>query len=360
MCKVYNPIGCLTFIKTHLHQHNIKEFKSLNEVIAFQKGYEPLRQQIISNSEAEIENEKRNLFLDNLKLTDAIECRKIEVQKEILEEIVYLKLKLENLSAIPRNAWQRILNSFEIFFLNRKISRKEATLPLKVSQSVRESMDKLNMNESRYNQIISNFNYEVKKNCLHELNALERKKGLIDVVNHSIMGAIGEQKVVKELEKLHDDYTLINDFCLYFSPAIYNLKEKEYIKSIQADHVLIAPSGVFLIETKNWSEHSVKNLSLRSPIEQLRRTSFALSTVLRNRTANYSLNYHHWGKKRIPIRNLVVLINNKPREEFEYVKLLSLNELLNYIMYFPPIFTKKETENIATDLIFLSRKKHKI
>ena len=70
MCKVHNSVGCLTTVKSHLHRHNITEFKSLNEVIAFQKSYGTSRQQIISNSEVEIENEKRNLISENLKLTD--------------------------------------------------------------------------------------------------------------------------------------------------------------------------------------------------------------------------------------------------------------------------------------------------
>ena len=37
------------------------------------------------------------------------------------------------------------------------------------------------------------------------------------------------------------------------------------IKSIQIDHILVTNSGIFLIETKNWSEKSLNNPSLRSP-----------------------------------------------------------------------------------------------
>ena len=49
MCKVYNTIGSLTSVKSYLWQHNINEFKSLNEVINFQKNYGILRQRIFSN-----------------------------------------------------------------------------------------------------------------------------------------------------------------------------------------------------------------------------------------------------------------------------------------------------------------------
>ena len=262
---------------------------------------------------------------------------------------------MENLSLTPKNAWQKISKYFKVLFLKKKVRRKEVNLPFKVSQSVRQSVNTLIRNETRYNHIISRFQDEVIDNCSAELRTLERKKAVIDEVNNSIYGAIGEQKVVKELEKLSDEYVLINDFCLSFTPPIYNRKENDYIKSIQVDHLLIAPSGIFLIETKNWSEQSLNSLNLRSPVLQIKRTNFALFTILASRTANLGLNQHHWGKKKIPLRNLVVLTNQKPREEFEYVKVLTLNELLNYIKYFPPIFTRKETDNIANDLVSLSR-----
>ncbi len=356
MCKVYNSVGCLTTVKSHLHRHNITEFKSLNEVIAFQKNYDTSRQQIISNSEIEIENEKRNLISENLKLTDSIERKKIEVEKKILEEIEYLKLQLESLSLTPKNAWQKISKYFKVLLLKKKVRHKEVNLPFEISQSVHESVNTLIRNETRYDNIISRFQDEVIDNCSAELRTLERNKAVIDEVNNSIFGALGEQKVVKELEKLSDEHVLINDFCLFFTPPIYNRQENDHIKSIQVDHLLIAPSGIFLIETKNWSEQSLNSLNLRSPISQLKRTNFALFTVLTGRTGNLSLNQHHWGKKKIPLRSLLILTNQKPREEFQYVKVLTLNELLNYIKYFPPIFTRNETANIADDLVSLSRK----
>jgi len=51
MCKVYNSVGCLTTIQSHLYQHQINDLNSLNEVIMFQKNYSSYRQEIISNHE---------------------------------------------------------------------------------------------------------------------------------------------------------------------------------------------------------------------------------------------------------------------------------------------------------------------
>ena len=59
------------------------------------------------------------------------------------------------------------------------------------------------------------------------LKELERKKAIIDEVNNFIYGALGEQKVVKELENLSDEYFLINDFCLSFRKPIFNRQEND-------------------------------------------------------------------------------------------------------------------------------------
>jgi hypothetical protein len=113
---------------------------------------------------------------------------------------------------------------------------------------------------------------------------------------------------------------------------------------------LISPAGIFLIETKNWSKESVQSLSLRSPVAQIHRTNFALYILLKN-SSGFKLGKHHWGERKIPIRNLIVLINHKPTEEFQFVKILTLNELLGYIEYFKPNLSNQETEEISNHLI---------
>ena len=63
--------------------------------------------------------------------------------------------------------------------------------------------------------------------------------------------------------------------------------------------------------------------------------------------ASLGLDWHHWGEKKIAIRNLIVLTNTKPKEEFQFVKVLTLNELTSYVNYFNPIFSNSETHRIA-------------
>jgi hypothetical protein len=357
MCKVHNSVGCLTTIKRHLHRHNIDEFNSLSEVINFQKNFSTLKQQIISDHERLIEKEKITLAEEISQLENAIKTDKAYFENSFLDEIEDIKQKLISLSTpTGLNFIKRIVNYTKRRAYNKKLENLESNFDDNVNYAVSELVGKLQDKTNRYNYINLNFGKAVNESSLKIIKELEYKLHVIDEVNNSIYGALGEHKVVKELENLSDENVLINDFTLIFHPAIYNRQEDDYIKSIQIDHLLVTPSGLFLIETKNWSEKSIASLDLRSPVQQVKRTNFALFKTLTDNISSgrLRLQQHHWGDRKIPIRNLIVLTNSKPNDEFQYVKVLTLSELLNYIKYFKPIFTSTETESIANFLLNLS------
>lgn len=357
MCKVHNSVGCLTTIKTHLKRHSINDFNSLNEVINFQKNFSTLRQQIISNHEQLIENEKITLATEILQLDNAIKTDKAHFESIFLCEIEEMKQKLISLStSTGLNFIKRFVNFTKRRAYKKKLQDLELNLNYKVNYAVSELVGQHQDKTNRYNYIALHFSNAVKESCLTMINELEYKQRVIDEVKNSIYGALGEHKVVKELENLSDENVLINDFTLSFYPAIYNRQENDYIKSIQIDHLLVTPSGLFLIETKNWSEKSLASLDLRSPVQQVKRTNFALFKTLTEDISGrrLKLQEHHWGDRKIPIRNLIVLTNSKPNEEFQYVKVLTLNELLSYVKYFKPLFTSAETQAIASYLLNLN------
>ncbi len=357
MCKVHNPVGCLTTIKTHFKRHNINSFNSLNEVINFQKNFETLRQQIISDHEQQIEEEKIIISEEILQLEKDIKTGKSYFESSFLNEIEEVKHKLISLS---HSSGLNFIRRFASYIQHRKYKKKlqnlEANFDNNINYAVRELVGQHQYKNNRYNYITLHFRNAVNESSLSMINELEYKQRVIEEVKTSIYGALGEHKVVKELENLSDENILINDFILNFHPAIYSSQENGYIKSIQIDHLLVTPSGLFLIETKNWSEKSLASLDLRSPVQQVKRTNFALFKTLTDHISSgrISIEQHHWGERKIPIRNLIVLTNSKPNEEFQYVKILTVSELLNYVRYFKPIFTSVETQTIANYLLNLS------
>ncbi|AOW09214.1 nuclease-related domain-containing protein [Flavobacterium gilvum] len=357
MCKVYNSIGCITTIKSHLLKNGINEFKSLNELRNFQKNYEIALQEIESKHTFLIEQEKTALSDEISQLEDSIKTKKTEVENQLKSKLECLKRSLENLPTTHSNLAKEFITDFRKIILTIKIWVNELNFNERVCNSVQEEtsilVDTLSKKKSRYKFIDSFLQIAIGESALLELNELKRKKFVINEINNSIYGALGEQKVVKELEKLSDEFVLINDFNYSFHPPIYYPLEKNYIKSVQMDHLLISSSGIFLIETKNWSEHSLNNLSMYSPVQQIKRANFALNKILSEKSAESIsiLKRHHWGVRKIPIRNLIVLINQKPQEEFQYVKILTLKELRGYVNYFEPCLSNTETRNIANFLL---------
>ena len=360
MSRTYNTIGSLTTLKSHLEENNISDFKSLKEVIDFQHSFATSRQQLIAHHKNLIEEEKNLLNLELKDLDTAIETKRQQTEQILTDEIEKFKQQLNiSINNNTTNLLQKITKFLRVWDLKRKIRNKENNFDSNVKRRISNLVDNYQEKSSRHQFIISNVDEAVKQSVHNSLSELERKKTVIDNLNSFIYGALGEQKVVKALENLSDEYILINDFSVSFSPAIYNRQENDYIKSVQIDHILVAPSGIFLIETKNWSEKSLANLSLHSPVQQIRRTSFVLFKLLNNEISNYHLrlNKHHWGDKKISIKNLIVMTNTKPQEEFQYVKVLTLNELLGYINYFKPTFSINETQRIADFLLSINEQK---
>ncbi|BCO32599.1 hypothetical protein TspCOW1_27020 [Thiohalobacter sp. COW1] len=288
MTIVAGKIEPLKRLKETLHNHGIYRFNSIGDIKAFLQRYESEKKDIPATVKLKTDEEIKALEEASKK---AIEIR----DKNLFNKVLY-------------------------YFKARKLIKNHAAL-------------------------VNNYEAEVSKRCTDSYRELEFIKETVEGLYSTIAGAIGENAVVSELQKLSDNHYLINDFSLTFDPPIFNKRENDRIYSIQIDHLLICKSGVFVLETKYWSAQSIENLDLRSPVEQIKRASFALFVFL-NSDTNQGLVRHHWGSKKIPIRNIIVMTNKAPKSDFQHVKVLPLDKLNGYIKYFDEIFDETETKNI--------------
>lgn len=353
MCKVYNQIGCLTAIKSHLRQQNVNEHQSLKELIAFQNDYLIVRQQIVTHHTDLIIQERNNLSVEIVQLNQSIKDKKQEVEQQLQLKLEKLQNSLDNLPSVHANIFQKLINYIIQAYLKLLIWISKHTFNSKVASALQNLTKDYDNKRRRHEYIVSDFENAVKESYSSQLKEHDRQKTVIDQINNSIYGALGEEQVVRELEKLSDDYILINDFTCKFHSAISYQKGNDYIMSIQIDHILVSPSGIFLIETKNWSKQSLSDPNLYSPVEQVKRANYAIYRMFNGDTskAKLTLRDHLWGSKKIPTRNIVAFINHKPAEEFKYVKVLSLDKLLGYIKYFEFCLSDNETQKIADYLL---------
>jgi hypothetical protein len=349
MTIVVRQIEPLKKLKEILNENGITRFNSIGEINTFIKNYESEKKEIPKIIENSLDEEINNLQSDLIKRQQIYDDLKVDILNELNHKIKKLEeTSKQTIEISNKNLFNKILYYLKIKILTNKKSTLEKNLEKIIRKKTRITEHEVTKAKNKLDDYRENKKNIISVRCAEFYKELDSTKEVVDGLYTLIAGAIGENSVVNELQKLSDNYYLINDFSVEFNPPIYNKKENDRIFSIQIDHLLICQSGVFLLETKNWSKQSIKNLDLRSPVEQILRTSYALFVLLNSESKfnNISLARHHWGSKKIPIRNIIVMTNEKPKEEFKHVKVLSLNELNGYIKYFDQIFSEAEVENI--------------
>ena len=133
----------------------------------------------------------------------------------------------------------------------------------------------------------------------------------------------GEKQVAKHLTiTLSDDYYLIND--LYLREGGGDI-----------DHVVLAPGGVFVLETKNWSgtitcsgdewQRAGKRDFKSSPSRQVKRNTARIQRIIDNSSGLRSLGVRVEGAVVLTNRNAVLHLNNPT------VPVLKLPQLAGYI-----------------------------
>jgi hypothetical protein len=348
MAKIYGQIESLRKIRSELDKHNIKNIDSIGDIHDFTKNYSSYKDKLYEVSKAEFEREL-------VELKNDIRINKVQIKKtkerllnQITKEINQKKQQV-NILHNKKNVFflERIINKIQLKRFSKRIKYLTENTDAIIRRTNSGYLKKLEKNKDNIKQKTHNKEYEIKNIFTLKVAQLEKTHKVLQQIYPLIAGAIGENKVVNEIKKLPDNYILINDFQLKFNPPVFNRKENDRIFSIQIDHLLICKAGIFILETKNWSKKSVESLDLRSPIEQVKRTNFAIFKVLNTANTNGRLKLnHHWGSKKVKVRNIIIMINNKPKGEFDFVKVLLLKELNGYIKYLNEIYTEEEVNNI--------------
>lgn len=349
MARIYGTIESLKSLKSELEDKGISRFSSVKEVKTFLSNYNLEKLKILNDVSIELER-------DYLETCNKLEQR-IQKKNEIINlesekinnKVSDLQTKIDSIkNNKEKNFIKKLSSILKLYVLEKKSNHLLKNKPEIINSFTKEISKEIESDELFIKKYESEKQKLIEKRAKPKTEKLEYTRNVLENSKNLISGAIGENLVVKEIKKLSDDYVLINDFNLSFSRPIFYRKHNQRIYSIQIDHLLISKAGIFIIETKNWSKSSVNSISLRSPIEQIIRSNFALYIYI---SENITLNEHHWGEQKIPIRNLIVMIRNKPKAEFKYVNIKLLNELNDYIKYFEPVLTDKQLNRIVNNLI---------
>jgi hypothetical protein len=358
MAQVFGQIDSLKQIRTVLSKKGITRFNSISDIQDFFDSYELEKREVVDKAGGDVDRELDALQALGHSYQKRLDTKKIKISQGLHSKIQILESKGGLIKGTNKsNRLFQLLDLLHLSFLTAKKYILDKNFDRIVFLGTYFIKRKLNSIVKKIKDYSINRQRIIDDRCSPALSKLVYIKEVLEALQPLIAGAKGEHLVVKEIEKLSDEHILINDFSMTFNPPIYNRKEKDRIFSIQIDHLLVTKAGIFVLETKNWSERSLERLDIWSPVKQVQRSAYALFILLNsksNRSKN-GLNWHPWGTKQIPIRNVVVMINEKPREKFNFVAVKSLNELNGYINYFNPVFSDEEFNRVVNRLRMLNR-----
>ncbi|WP_026777443.1 nuclease-related domain-containing protein [Polaribacter sp. Hel_I_88] len=348
MAIIIGTIESLKSLKFELKRRKISRFKSVKEINEFLLNYNSEKLEIFNNVSKKLKVDFIETSINlKSKIYEKNEQIKIETEK-INNQIIFLQQKI---NLIEKDKNQNFIiaftSSLKVYFIKNRLNYFINNKSELIKNSIIKISKKITNDELFINEYKKNRKGLIERIAKPKIEKLENTRTIVKNLKNLISGAIGENLVTKEIAKLSDDFVLINDFNLKFPKPIYYKKKNERIHSIQIDHLLISKAGIFIIETKNWNNFSINSTNLKSPVEQIERFNFALFIYI---SENITLKNHHWGEKRIPIRNVIVMINEKPSIKFKFVKVKLLGELNDYINYFEPIFTSSELKIITKKL----------
>ncbi|MHB8106351.1 MAG: nuclease-related domain-containing protein [Candidatus Cryosericum sp.] len=158
----------------------------------------------------------------------------------------------------------------------------------------------------------------------------------IEALAHSpvLANAIAERAVIRTLSTLPDEFVLIND--LHLSAARDVTFESSYLKTAQLDHLLVGPTGVYAIETRNWSSTVAADGDEADPVLQVTRASFLCSHILKDAGCDQ-------------IVRAVVACEGAPptRSGGAHVAIMPTARLLAYVQYGPSVVSIQDTADVC-------------
>lgn len=153
----------------------------------------------------------------------------------------------------------------------------------------------------------------------------------VEAIAHSaaLANAIAERAVIRTLSTLPDEFVLINDLHLSYGRDI--AFETGDLKTAQLDHLLIGPTGIYAIETRNWASTVAADDDESDPILQVTRGSFLCSHILKDAGCDQV------------VRSIVACEGAPPtRSGGAHVAVMPTARLLAYVQYGPSLMSVQE------------------
>jgi len=301
-----------------------------------------------------------NVEIDDLQIKidtaeNTLEVQKSQIVKDIEIETETFKKEIDDLQAIKFNIKHLLNYFFNTLKLRRSIKKLnylETDTGIEINKRLEGSLSSLESLKYQLNHLENNTDKEIESrlsDLVLQVNKLEEIKK-----SNEYKGALGELAVIQNLSELTQNYYLFND--LHIELRDYIKFNGSYLKSAQIDHLVVGPTGVYVIETKNWGEkyiQSVFNDGSYTPYDQIKRSGYLVYRYLNNNKYGGTLQKIHYNlaEDEVKIKSIIAVTGSRiPCEKNGYIKVLSHNSVSRYICNRNQILTDETVDKLAARL----------
>jgi len=308
MAIIHGIAGSTQYLLNGLKIIGERKPATLEEINHFYKNYNEILAETAAALEKQLDAKILSLSEDEIRLNSQLQESIAQHKVEVETDISNLKTKIDSATNIFTKWGYKLRYWIALSFRSKNITPPYTGL-MKDLQGV----------QNKKAMLIRDKPIRVKNEC----DRIVANYTFLTENESFLIGAIGEEQVIRVLSGLSDEYHVLNDVNLRFQPAVYWKERGEYIKTSQIDHVVVGPTGVFLLETKNWK---VSDIEIKSDklLFQVKRSSLALWYFLKNNRSQNGMP---------KIRNVIVSIQGSNTDEKldTYIDLVAPNWLCDYI-----------------------------
>ncbi len=338
--NVFNNSGAETDLFNILREKSINRFHSIKEIIDYKRNYRKEIENIETRIKNEIVEDLKKLSDELARLHDEYDVKKAEQTSLISKQIEEIKTKL---TAPSFNIFSKIKNRI----YKKKVNYLESNFDQIIDISLKPHLDKIKSHEGDIAYLTTHQNDVLHQRSNPFIREIEYIISELNTLSPLIYGCVGELKAIDLLRKLPDQYYIINDFRESFRPPLFYKSENDYIYSTQLDHIVIGPTGVYVIETKYWNQKSIESNDLFSPVKQLKRGGFALFVIINELIRNSNRFLSNWGAPQISVSNILLMMNSSTNQQYQFVKILTESNCIDYITKRPVVLNNAQIKFIV-------------
>ena len=309
-------------------------------------------------AEEEIRKEIEGLDAKIKELSQVIEKESLRISEESRLELVKLEAEIkeaEKVRPVPGKLFAYLLARVKRYLKGRNHAR--------LKNGSRKEADRLLGNEyaalkglkDRCEYLKNNSGAEIERKLFPLVRQLETLKKIMASSDYG--GAEGELHVIEKLRTLPDEYYLFNDLKLELDE--YITFEGKKLKSAQVDHLLVGPSGVYVIETKNWSPAYVEKVFREksfTPYDQVRRSSYLVYRYLNGLKYGSLIQrgYFKFASREIKVQPVIAIAGSKIPLEKSPFQVLFADSLSSHVLNREESLSKGDVKKIVKQLEHLS------